>query len=126
MLPGPTQAGFSQERGLSPRDSVKFVTSSTLITTLAMDETMRAVIATMTSGKVLAVTLPKVSLAAGMMYTIYYNDIAGGVTDNLTINDLGDDTDFSTITLNANKERAVLVSDGVRWLTIHAGAPNTG
>ncbi len=126
MLPGPTQAGFSQERGLSPRDSVKFLTSSTLITTLAMDETMRAVIATMTSGKVLAVTLPKVSLAAGMMYTIYYNDIAGGVTDNLTINDLGDDTDFSTITLNANKERAVLVSDGVRWLTIHAGAPNTG
>ena len=64
-----------------------------------------------TSTGAYAITLPPVSEARGLMYSIYFVSDGGDVT----IQDQDDSFDWSDMVMTANNDRVLLYSDGRTW-----------
>jgi len=79
-------------------------------TTLAMDINDLVVRASTAAGA-FTITLPSITEATGRIYSICL------VTDNgdLTVQDKGDDTNFTDLTFDTAEDYAVLYSDGFQW-----------
>ncbi|KKL19887.1 hypothetical protein LCGC14_2460970 [marine sediment metagenome] len=67
-------------------------------------------------GGAFTITLPSVVAAKGRFYSIFM--VARNSAENITVQDKGDDTGLSDITLNAADERVLLYSDGFHWYTV--------
>ena len=106
-------AGDSQ-RDIPARGIVAYYSSATGLT-YSLTTAIRHLMATTTSAGTLAVTLPPVAEAAGMIFSVYLDTFA---TSSVSIADAGDDADFTTRTLDAADEFIVLFSNGVRWLCL--------
>lgn len=121
MLPGEKALGQTADVGLLGRDAVVHITSISGLITYTMTTANRSLIMTTTNSYGLTVTLPSVAQAAGMMFFFYAVVIDSG--DNVSITDKGDDIDFTDITLNADNESCVLVSDGIHWFAFDGTVP---
>jgi len=69
-----------------------------------------------TTGDAFTITLPDVAESAGRIYTIYM--VARSDTDDITIEDNGDDSSLTDITLDAAAEYSILYSDGYEWFEL--------
>ena len=67
-------------------------------------------------GGAFTITLPSVAEAKGRIYSLYM--VARNSTEDITIQDLGDDAGFSDVTFNLAADQVTLYSDGFQWLTI--------
>ena len=98
-------------------DGVNHQTSAAANLTLAMtvkDRVVRVVTAT-AAGATFAITLPPVAEAAGQIFVI---NLVTKATYNVTIDDAGDDTNQSQVTLTASGNYLVTYSDGERWYSL--------
>ena len=64
-----------------------------------------------------AVTLPYVRDAKGRIYIIHLIEKVGG-TGKFAIDDKGDDAGWSTVNLTADGDVLVVISNGLRWLSL--------
>jgi len=101
--------------GLTQRGGVGYYITGAAALATTLTSRMRHLMVTQTGAHTCAVTLPPVMECAGQVFSIVC-DARGSST--VTIADAGDDPDFTTITLNAADEFAVVMSNGVRWLTL--------
>jgi len=101
---------------LVPRETLAYAVADVAATGYTFTGRVRHLIATTNNTEPIAVVLPPVSECAGQIFTVYLDAHS---TDDVTINDNGDDPDFTTITLNAADEFAVIMSNGVRWLFLN-------
>jgi len=117
-LPGTPLAQVTADKGMPARESVLFYTSATAAT-LQMTINDRTYNLT-TSGAALAVTLPSVAEAAGMMFFIYF--ISKDSSYSITVDDKGDDIPFSQLTIDTEDDAFILISDGIHWYAMNASA----
>ena len=111
-------ANYSQaDRYIPSRTTVKHLTRNSALTSYTMLPTDRTVYVTHSGS--FSLKLPKVAQCMGQIYVI--KDVAR-TSGNLVITDDNDDVDFSTITLNATNEYAVVLSDGLSWHTLFKSA----
>ena len=78
------------------------------------DQVVRAL--TNSDNGAFTITLPSVVEAKGRIYSIYM--ISRNSTDDITLQDLGDDAGFSDVTLNLAADQILLYSDGFLWHTL--------
>ena len=100
---------MTQERGMIGNDTVVdkvvFITSAT---TLGInDQTVRLD----SSGGAFALTLPNVSEARGMFYSILIRTAGNAVT----VQDQDESEDWTNLTMDLADEKVVLYSDGMAW-----------
>lgn len=91
---------------------ITFVTDDDLIMTAAMN----VVEVTLTGSETGTVTLPPVADAAGQIYVVRAVDAGGGCT----VEDKAADAGLTDITLDADGESTVLLSDGKYWNELQA------
>ena len=69
------------------------------------------------AAQAIALTLPYVADAKGRTY--YVTSSSDSSSNNITINDAGDETGQGTITLNSIDESASFYSNGLAWFSEH-------
>lgn len=119
-IPGAQQGQRTADTGLTPRDGVHYHTSDadaneTIVITLDQ----RSNILRTDDTYWLKCTLPPVAEAGGMMFFFY---LVYDGTQNVTIQDAGDDLDFDDVTLADVNDRCILISDGIHWFCLDGGA----
>jgi len=119
MFPGDKLNQQGADVGLLGRDAVKYHTATDVegTQTLTLTERTRSLIIG-TDGGVCEVTLPSVSMFAGMTLFVY---MIADDNNDVTLVDANDDSDFDTVTLSEVNDRVVLISDGVHWFAFDGG-----
>jgi len=102
----------STDAQVPARSAEVFVTSSATTTTYSMSVYDRVVRIILVSTNAMAVTLPSVAEAKGMLYSIRITTDGGAAA---TIDDLGDDAALNQITLTDDEDGVILYSDGRNW-----------
>ncbi len=109
----PRPAGDTQ-RDSDRRGMIAYHSSADGLT-YSLTQNIRHLMVTTTSAGTVVVTLPPVAESAGKWFTVVCDVRATG---DVTINDYGDDADFTSRTLDAADEFCMFFSTGVRWLAI--------
>jgi len=102
----------STDAQVPARSAEVFVTSSATTTTYSMSVYERVVRIILVGTNAMAVTLPSVAEAKGMLYSIRITTDGGAAA---TIDDLGDDAALGQITLTDDEDGVILYSDGRNW-----------
>jgi hypothetical protein len=81
--------------------------------TAALAVSDQVVLAYATAGADVVITLPNVSEAAGLIYSIYCKDVTAPQT--ITIQDQDESLGWADMVMTADNDRVVLYSDGISW-----------
>ena len=119
-IPGTKDTQRTAEEGLTSRLTVLNKTGSAIANeTYQCTVAYRSYILTTDGTYTLAMKLPPVADCAGMLFFFYLVSDGG---QNVTIIDYGDETDFDDATMADANDRCILMSDGVHWFCLDAGA----
>jgi len=113
------QGQQTAEGGLAGRLTVSIITATTHA--VGLDD--RVNIYNTTSNAITA-TLPPVAEAAGMIFTFHLQ--TDGSSNDLTITDKGDETDFVDVVIKAVNRGGIVYSDGIHWFYFDHTTGNIG